>query len=257
VSTSSTRLVDYHVHSKLSVDGESSVDDLCRHAVELEVAEIGFSEHVEFEPKDSGFGFFDYERYHETLDRARSQYAGKLTIRKGVEVDYNHECEAQIQEWLEGKDFDFVMGTVHYIDHIAFDLGWNNLIPARVTIEKYYTKIRQAAESGLFNVIGHLDLIRDHVSVDLKSASPVTDMIDMTFEKMIAHGAYLEINSRRRTDQEPYPSKSLILRYLDKGGERFSFGSDAHSVQQVALGIAEAMNLLRSLGPKTIHTLFE
>jgi len=257
VSTYSTRLVDYHVHSKLSVDGESSVDDLCSRALELEVVEIGFSEHVEFEPKDPGFGFFDYERYHETLDRAESQYGGKLTIRRGVEVDYNHEHEIQIQEWLEGKDFDFVMGAVHYIDHIAFDLGWNDSIPVKVAVEKYYTKIRQAVESGLFNVIGHLDLIRDCFSTDLKSIPEVTEIIDATLKAMTSNGVHLEINSRRRTGHEPYPSKSLIMRYLDKGGELFSFGSDAHSTQQLALGIPEAIDLLHSLRPKVIHTLFE
>jgi histidinol-phosphatase (PHP family) len=253
----SSRLVDYHVHSKYSIDGRSSIDDLCRRAVRLGLVEIGFSEHVEFEPEDSGFGFFDYQRYSEALDQARSRYNEGLRIRKGVEVDYNHEYEGKIREFLIGKDFDFVTAGVHYIDHIAFDLNKNLKMTPEKAVQKYYTKIRQAIDSGLFNVIAHFDLIRDYIPLRPDTVSPTIEIIDAVLDEMVAKRVYLEINSRRTADRDPYPSRSLIQRYLAKGGQLFSFGSDAHSTLQLGVGIMEAMNLLNDMEPRNIRILFE
>lgn len=85
------RIVDYHVHSNHSVDGQSSIDEMCHQAVKLGLAEIGFCEHVDFTPK--GLGLIDYERYSQELRQAQSRYGG-LTIRKGIEIDYNSTYRA-------------------------------------------------------------------------------------------------------------------------------------------------------------------
>lgn len=251
----SHRLIDYHVHSTYSVDGRSSIDEICQRAVELKFSEVGFCEHIDFEPSDPGFGFFDYDGYSEAIDSARSRYAGKLVIRKGAEIDYGYSYEPQIKAWIEGKEFDFLVGSVHYVDHTAFDLQRELTMPPEIVTRKYYTKTAQAAESRLFSVIGHLDFIRSYVPPghDLEQS----DMIDLTFERIIANRIHLEINSRRRWNREPFPSRSLIQKYLDKGGTLFSFGSDAHSAQHLGIGITQAMDLVRNLKPKEAHVLFE
>ena len=91
------RPVDYHVHSLHSIDGESSIGEMCRQAVKLGLVEIGFCEHVDFTP--SGLGLIDYERYSEELDRAQSQHGGRLKIRKGIEVDYDRLYQGKIEEY--------------------------------------------------------------------------------------------------------------------------------------------------------------
>jgi len=77
------RFVDYHVHSNHSCDGKSSIPEMCQKAVELGIEEIGFSEHVDFEPKDWGYGFFDYERYSSEIEAAQESFNNKIVIRKG------------------------------------------------------------------------------------------------------------------------------------------------------------------------------
>lgn len=250
------RLADYHVHSNHSIDGESSIDEICNRAIELRMAEIGFCEHVEMDPDDPWYSFLDYDRYSEALDIARSQYEGELIIRKGVEIGYNRTYERQISEWLEGKHFDFLVGSVHTVDHNPFDLDGKLGMPPDTAVQRYYVHVKDAVESKLFDVIGHFDLIRDYLPPQIDPVSPVSDIIDTIFERMIANQTHLEINSRRKTDREPFPFRRLIQRYLNKGGERFSFGSDAHSAEHVAIGISQATDLLHSLGPKTIHALF-
>ncbi len=250
-----SRLVDYHVHSKISPDARSTIDEMCSRAVELNMTEIGFSEHVEFQPKDPGYGLFDYDRYTQLIELARTKYKNRLTIRKGAEIDYSHEYEAQTREWLQGKDFDFLIGAVHYIDDVSFDLQGALGMPVSVAIQKYLTKIGQAVESGIFKVIGHFDLIRDYLPPDQETFSSSLDEIDTIFEKIVKKKIHLEINTRRNACGDPYPSKSLILRYLTKGGEFFSFGSDTHSAQDLAVGISHAMNILTN--HEKIRILFQ
>lgn len=256
MSAVSRGFVDYHVHSTQSVDGRSSVDDMCRQAMKLGLSEIGFCEHVDFEPDDPGFGYFNYERYTKVIDTARSEYSERLLIRKGVEVDYSPEYENQIREWVKDKSFDFLVGSVHYIGHIAFDLRMELPINPEDVVKEYYAKIKRAVESRLFNVIGHLDFVRAYVPSESSQTSTASDLIDSVLEGIVTERMYLEINSRRRNNREPFPSRRLIQRYLDKGGERFSFGSDAHSTRQLGIGIAEAVGLLKSLRPDALQVLF-
>jgi len=257
VCSISSTLVDYHIHSKHSVDGQSSLGDMCSRALELGFSEIGFCEHVEFEPKDKGLGFLNYEGYSEDIDQARSQYGNLLTIRKGVELSYNRVYETQISDWLDGKDFDYLAGGVHYIDHIAFDIHEDLGMPFQTSLQKYYTEIRGAAESGLFDVIAHFDLIREYVPQTLDPVTPVSGIIDTALEQIVQKGTYLEINSRKRVNRDPFPSRRLILRYLTKGGKRFSFGSDAHSTEELGVGVTQIIDLLHGLRTRDIHLLFE
>jgi histidinol-phosphatase (PHP family) len=57
------KFVDYHVHSSFSCDGESTIFEMCEKAVEVGLVEIGFSDHMDFDPKDWGYKFFDYNSY--------------------------------------------------------------------------------------------------------------------------------------------------------------------------------------------------
>lgn len=52
------KFVDYHVHSNFSCDGKSTLFEMSQRAIDLGIEEIGISEHMDFEPKDWGLGFF-------------------------------------------------------------------------------------------------------------------------------------------------------------------------------------------------------
>ena len=179
------RSVDYHVHSLHSFDGQSSVDEMCSQASQMGLAEIGFCEHVDFTP--NGLGLVDYDRYSEDIDRARSRYGSKLIIRKGIELDYNCTYHSQIDAWLDGKKFDYLVGSNHYADHFMFESGQSLGISPDAMIRNYYTRVRDAVESRLFNVIAHLDIVRNFVPTHQDPISPAVDIVDLTLEKMVAN----------------------------------------------------------------------
>ena len=71
------KFVDYHVHSNHSCDGKATVFEMCKKAIEMEIVEIGFSDHMDFEPEDPGFGFFNYADYTSEIKSAQEN-AGHL-----------------------------------------------------------------------------------------------------------------------------------------------------------------------------------
>jgi len=191
-------LVDYHVHSTHSCDGVSTIFEMCKKAIELGVVEIGFSEHMDFEPKDWGFGFFNYDSYTSEIKRARDFFKGKLIIRKGVEIDYQHCFENMIADWLKDKKFDFVIGSVHYLNHEFI----NYYLVANKDLEKlyntYFKEVIHSVKSRLFDVVGHFDIIRRFIDNRMSKLNKPDYYkgIRQNLEEIIENKTYLEINSK-------------------------------------------------------------
>ena len=76
------RFVDYHVHSLHSICGKSTIFEMCQMAIELGLVGIGFSDHMDFEPKDLGFAFFNYDNYSSEIESAQEVLHQVLPIRK-------------------------------------------------------------------------------------------------------------------------------------------------------------------------------
>jgi histidinol-phosphatase (PHP family) len=256
-------LVDFHVHSTFSCDGRSSINDLCEKAVELEFREIGFSEHVDFDPSDEGFGFFNYDSYKSAIEEARLLFKNRLVIRRGVEIDYQKRFENQIRDWLQEKNFDFVIGSVHYVkgklinQQLLAKRNLNEIYP------EYFAEVQSSVESGFFNVVGHLDIVRKYaphrivhrIGPDcMKKLDPILEMI--RDRKM-----FLEINSKtsafRYGVPEMLPGKEIIKRYFDLGGKRISIGSDAHSREELGCGVKETFDFLEKNSQTGIHIIFQ
>jgi histidinol-phosphatase (PHP family) len=258
-----TRFVDYHVHSTFSCDGRSSINDLCEKAIELEFREIGFSEHVDFDPSDEGFGFFNYDAYKSAIKEAQLLFKNRLTIRGGVEIDYQKRFENQIRDWLKGKNFDFIIGSVHYVKGELI----NQQILAKKDLKEiygeYFTEVQNSIESSLFNFVGHLDIIRKyapHRAVQRKGPE-YAEKLDSILETIRERKMFLEINSKMSVlghrVPEMLPSKETLKRYFDLGGKRISIGSDAHSKEELGSGVKETFDFLEKNSQTNIQIIFQ
>ena len=69
------RLVDLHVHSTCSADGVSDIADFAQRAHALSMGEIGFCEHVDFDPRDQGYDYLDPARYDREIAAARATHS--------------------------------------------------------------------------------------------------------------------------------------------------------------------------------------
>ncbi|HEU0163761.1 MAG TPA: PHP domain-containing protein, partial [Thermomicrobiales bacterium] len=107
-------MLDYHVHTTRSIDCHTPILASCEAAIARGVREIAFTDHVDFEPADEGYGFYDYEGYLSDIERARDRFGDRLTILAAAEIDFNTRNTGQIEAFLGDHAYDFVIGSVHY-----------------------------------------------------------------------------------------------------------------------------------------------
>jgi histidinol-phosphatase (PHP family) len=262
-------LLDYHLHSTCSADGISTIAQYCCRAVEQGFIEIGFCEHVDFDPRDHSYGFFDYVSFRRQIEAQRERYSDSLAIRAAVEITYQASREEEIRAFLEGKELDYVVGSVHLVEDgqewamISEQEGGERYFARRSVGEAYqpyFAEVRRAVESGLFDFIGHLDLakrygVRYYGPFDLTIfAAEVREILRLAVER----GVGLEINTSglRQAPHETYPGLEVLRWYRELGGRILTVGSDAHSLKDLGKGIAEALALAREAGFEAV-TLFE
>lgn len=255
-------MVDYHIHSTHSYDGRSTIIELCHTAIEIGLAEIGVTDHMEFEPNDAGYGFFQYDQYTTDIEEVRGIFKDKLVIRKGIEIDYQHCFEAEIARWLQDKDFDFIIGSVHYLDHTLISYPYVVKRNLKSLYARYNQEVIQSIESSLFDVIGHFDLVSKYVDenrADHKQFNH-TKTIQQVLKAIVETHHYFELNSkwaRPRTSSKTILSQQdLLHQYLKWGGTRISVGSDAHSTDELRRGLNLVLESIIPLKHPKIHYLF-
>jgi len=250
------RAVDYHVHSTFSIDGRSSIEDTCEMALRSGLGEIGFTEHMDFEPEEPGYGFLRYSEYSSAIAMVREKFEGRLTIRKGVEVDYQSRYVEAITEWLRGKEFDFAVGSVHFVNGKAIDLGNMDEETLRTLYPDYCREAILSIKSELFEVIGHFDLISSFCQIPSEVKRKYTPSV---IEALLDSKVYLEVNSRgfREGKKDTVPGRDILRDFFKKGGRRISIGSDAHSAELVGSGIHESLVLIGKLKPINLEFIFQ
>jgi histidinol-phosphatase (PHP family) len=244
---------DYHMHTPLCRHAVGEPVAYARHAVALGLTEIGFSDHSPM-PRDD---FDNWRMFDRQLDEyvAKVRLAQKefpqLTIRLALEVDYLPGHEDWIRSLAARHPWDYLIGSVHYVSE-----SWDIDNPAKLSEWKkrdafevwkvYFDRLTLAAESKLFDIIGHADLPKKF------GIRPVQDCTPL-YEKFLAaaakSGCAIELNTAglRKDCKEIYPSRDLLQLALENHVP-ITFGSDAHAPEEVGMNFAEAIALARSVG---------
>ncbi|HQE61480.1 MAG TPA: histidinol-phosphatase [Candidatus Latescibacteria bacterium] len=248
---------DYHHHSEFSVDCTASMADICRVAVERGVSEIAFTEHMDFIPEEKNTGYFRYDAYMESIRRCREQFRDELAIVAGIEVDYCPDFENETAKWVEEREFDFVIGSVHYLrgkgnisEPRALDFFRGKT--EREAYGEYWDVVLRCARFGIWETLGHIDVVKRYGTQvfgpfdETRHAEALGEILSTLVTKRIA----LEINTSglRQPSAECYPSAALLRRYRELGGERITVGSDSHSVEHTGAGVLFGLRMARETG---------
>jgi histidinol-phosphatase (PHP family) len=259
-------LLDLHVHSTCSVDGTSSIAEYARRAAEMDLVEVGFCEHADFDPRDLGYGYLEPWRYDAEIAEARAG-APSIRLLQGVEITYQSNLEAEIGDWLAGHSWDMVVSSVHLVDYAD---GWA-LISEPHAIEGYFAshsereayipyfeELLRAARSSLGDVLGHFDLVKRYGTAAYGRFEPVVfeDEVRSVLGAVIEAGMGLELNASgiRQRPGEPYPGLEILRWYREMGGEVLTAGSDAHHADDLGAGVGEALALARATGFRAVTT---
>ncbi len=244
-------MVDFHVHSDHSVDAQGSLADLCQHAVSLGLGEIGFADHLDFNPSDSGYGALDPARYAADISRCQQQWEGDLVIRAGVEIGEPHLYQEEVREWLSRHPLDFVIGGVHWVGDSL--VGTEQFFACHPDpMLSYLREVRAMVESGAgFHILAHLDFPSRYMGSGWTWDPQVhRNLVEEILEIIIDRKIALEVNTAgyRRGLGRPHPPAVVLGWYRAMGGQLVTLGSDSHRPDDLASGIDEAGGLLLDLG---------
>lgn len=230
-------MLDLHMHSTFSADARDGIGAMCRAAVAKGLRFICFTEHLDLDPADHGYGFFRRPAYLEAVTAARREFAPGLTILSGLEVGEPHEHPREFAAEAR-QGYDMIMGSIHMVyGPFVGEPQLREQYDAAEIYDEYYRKMLAAVEHGGFDVLGHLDFPKRYLGEGYDAPS-----IDQILAALVRQGIAIEINtsSLRKGLAEPMPGPALVARYIRQGGERITIGSDAHSVPEVGADIAAA-----------------
>lgn len=249
-------MYDLHVHTIHSPDAKpgSTMEAYAEKAVEMGFKGIGFSDHLEFDPADEGFGFLDYDRYSRDIDAVRRKFEGRLSIYKGVEISYQSEFAEEPKTYLRGKDFDFVLGAVHFVARCPFHHGdrYFKGKTAEESFRPYFDEVLRTVESGIFDVVAHLDHLKRY-SIPVYgsySPEPYQEQIEKILSAAVRTGVTLEVNTSgfRHSFREPFPAEPIVATYARLGGRHITLASDSHALVQFGMGMSESVEIARRAG---------
>jgi histidinol-phosphatase (PHP family) len=250
-------LVDYHCHTNFSSDSHALMSDQCRAAIHKGVRQIAFTEHEDYNPRDTTSFFFKHAEYMKELARCREQFGSELTIRAGIEVSEPHLHAARAAEVLARHDWDFVLGSLHWIGdgeiNTFEDQFWLYRGDWRQSLRDYFTEMIALARDGDFDILSHIDYPARYGAKHYREEYDIGEYEDIVREVLrhvIARGKGIEINTSpwRRGLPNPNPPAAVVKWYRDMGGEILTLGSDSHAPKDVGAGIERAMDIARAAG---------
>jgi histidinol-phosphatase (PHP family) len=177
----------------------------------------------------------------------------------GVEIDYQKWFEDRIRSYLVEHAFDFVIGSVHYVNRAmlmtpAHTAGRS----AEQAYRAYFGAIRDSVESGLFDIVGHLEYAnrRGLAAYGPYDQAPFREQVGEIFRLMIDRGVALEINTAglRQGVGTTYPCEAHVALYADMGGRLLTIGSDSHHPDELADGYSFAADLALRHGLSAVYT---
>ncbi|MBN1558484.1 MAG: histidinol-phosphatase HisJ family protein [Lentisphaerae bacterium] len=244
---------DTHTHTALCKHARGGIADYVRAAQQNGLAGITFADHC---PAPDGYDpqhrmvIEQFDGYRRGVLDAREQ-AAPFPVGFGIEADYYEGGTDFLRNWLPRRQFDLVIGSVHYIGDWGFDNPANRTQWKTVDItaawRRYFELVGRLADTGLYQVVGHLDLPK---KFGFRPADPdLREMAAPALDRIAAAGMAVELNTSglHKEAREMYPSP-LLLAMLRERDIPICFGSDAHAPEEVGRAFGEAIRAAREAG---------
>jgi histidinol-phosphatase (PHP family) len=253
-------LVDYHIHTARCGHAIGEMAAYVEQAIRAGLPEMGFSDHIfmywlPVDQRDPELAMAEdaFDSYVEDVQRLRRAYPD-ITIRLAVEADYIVDHEGILAGILDRYPWDYVLGSVHFIGDWGMDDGrylaryddWD----IDELYEHYFSLVLRAAESGHFDTMAHLDLVK---KFGHRARKALADLYARVARRLAAAGVAIEVNTAglRKPVNELYPHLDLLTA-CRKAGVPATLGSDAHAPEEVAADFPLGIEHLRAAGYERI-----
>jgi histidinol-phosphatase (PHP family) len=240
--------IDLHNHTTRCNHAIGSEEEYIKSAILADTKVFGFSDHapMDFDPKYR-MKFSQMSEYETTIKELKQKYKDKIDIKLGYEVDF---LEGFLDKRVLEADVDYLIGSVHFLDKWGFDnpeflSGYKDRDIDEIW-EVYFQTISKMAKTKLFDIVGHIDLIKVFKYYPKKD---ILDYATPALEEIKKSDMVLELNvaGYRKPCNEAYPSKKILQKAYELDIP-ITFGSDAHDPKQVGLFTNEIENLAKEVG---------
>ena len=208
----------------------------------------------------------EFDAYAEALDTLAKEFEGRLVVLRGFEAEVIPTA-SYVEEMLnlrERYQFDYMVGSVHYVDEIQID-GDKAYFDAAVArcggmepfAVRYYDTVASMVDALRPDVVGHLDLIRRNAPPHAVLDTPaIREAADRALKVIQDQGAILDLNTAgyRKGLGSPYPAPWLVQRATEMG-VGFCFGDDSHGPAQVGEGLEQGRQYLLENGVAEISAI--
>lgn len=253
-------MVDYHIHTKLCGHAFGEVKEYCQQAVEVNLHEIGFSDHfpMNYQPayshdiKTITMREEEISSYLDMIDLTSKD----MKIKKGFEVDYYPGENLFFTKYLSLYDkLDYIIGSVHFVDEMSVDqVDYKSQVLqyGRDRLwSDYFNKITEMIEkySNYIDIIAHLDLPKKVIgAVPDQFLEKIDKILKIIKDKKLV----IEANTSGWDNAgDLYPSEKIIKMIFNYGIE-MTLSSDAHHPLQVGRYFNKAKTLLQDIGFKKV-----
>ncbi len=273
-----------HTHTQ-GFDGQNTVLEMTQQAQHIGFTKLGISNHFIVHPnvkksvmyryaQRGGYAAIYSENFNEAIVKFQNHYAQidavqeetGFSLLKGMEVDFfdTPEWHKGFERALKILKPDYVIGSAHFVTQGEELLNTHDVAKTKgaeqdALLRQYWENVRKAAQSGYFDLMAHLDLLKKK---DLGVADKWIDQEMQTVETLHSCGQTAEINtSALDYKSDPFPEMRM-LKMLAEKGVPVILSDDAHKAEQLgwyygtAFRIAQKAGLqLAFQGEKTTDTL--
>ena len=254
-------MIDTHTHCKHSHDGREEPAAIIERAIELGMEYVAITDHYDAEltllPEFAFIRQIDLDGHFKELYKLKEKYAEKIQVGVGVECGYMKEADELYLRALAPYDIDITINSVHTVEYEDCYLkSYFDKRTKHAAYEAYLKAVRESLDCPYhYDSVGHIGyVVRKSVYPDKNLYyADHADLIDDILKTIIAKGKALEINSQSKgTAYDFLPTKEILLRYKELGGELLTFGSDAHLLERLGEKFSLVADYLKSIGFKYV-----
>jgi histidinol-phosphatase (PHP family) len=256
-------LTDYHVHLRLDEDRapaeerftDENAERYFEAAEKQGIGELGVSEHIHrfrqaLEVWDHPFW---REQATDDLDAYCEFVRTRAPLRLGIEADFVAGREDRMANLLDARDWDYVIGSVHFIADGAVDMPgdhdvWHSSDPEKVW-RRYFETLGEAARSGMFHILAHPDLVKVWGPERPLPDGDLRRFYELAMDGIAESDVAIEVSTAglRKPVREIYPARAFLEMCLE-AGRPVALSSDAHRPEDLGYHYEQAVELLQDLG---------
>jgi histidinol-phosphatase (PHP family) len=257
-------LTDYHNHLERGTLTLDYLKQFTDEAEKKKIEHFGISEHAYhfYQTKDilsnpwvDERRFYDMKDYVDLFKEAWNQ---QINVKMSIEMDYTPGKHKEMKRFIDSYDFDYVIGSIHWVGDFGIDLAefrkeWDRR-DLFDTYEKYYDQVVTLAQSNLFDIVGHLDLVKIFKYIP-NDEEFLLQQFDRATTALANSKTCVEISTAglRKPIGQLYPDPRLLQMCFDKGIP-IVLSSDAHVPGDVGADYNKAIDLAKSIGYETLMT---